>query len=140
LVLSPEESRNLDTYIENAKARTSDTVGGAVAPGDPEGLAPGGFSRGVRSGQTVGRLDDNRPVDPEREVHNCATWLNTAPVGPNGEALCSLMGASFDPAFARPRNWYDHLASDAPRDRVPAVIHWTQDTVEQAAKKLLSGP
>lgn len=142
LALSPSESKSLDTYIANAEAKPTITVGlGGPLLGTnlfrPQGE---GYKAGVKSGRTNGKLDNNRPQNMWQETHNCATWLSTAPIGDSGEALCNLMGSAWDPELARPRNWYNHLISQAPSDRVPAIVYWTSDTLDEAVGRYQSAP
>ena len=73
--LDAEEMEKMSSYIANIERRKRRTLGSF----DNEGCQ-----------QTVGALSDNRTT---ARGHNCTSWVATAPVGANGEALMELLGA-----------------------------------------------
>ncbi len=133
-LLSPETSQKLDVYIQNAQEKTMKTVGigGVVFGIDRKTMRV----RGVVSGKTVGRLDNNRPLNA-CEWHNCTTWINTAPVGPQGAGLFTFFGESdYRDSFASSRSWSNYLLTETSESDVPAVVYWTQDSVQALLQTL----
>jgi hypothetical protein len=120
IVLKEAEFGNLLNYV--AKAKASRDV-----------LGEFGYE-GVK-GETASRPEDNRPNDAN-EKHNCTSWLGLAPVGPTGGALCSIAGAprGYD-VYRNPGWWSQFLASRAPKEVVPFVVHWTPKKLSEARPK-----
>ncbi len=117
IVLKEAEFGNLLNYISKAKS-SNDVLGG--------------FGYEGAKGETASRPEDNRPTDP-KEKHNCTSWLGLAPVGPTGGALCSIAGAprGYD-VYRNPGWWSQFLASRAPKEIVPFVVHWTPKSLNEA--------
>jgi hypothetical protein len=106
--LTPNEFLNLRTYLEAANADSPKVVG------------HGGYF-GNR-GNTVGRLDDNRP-SPGGINHNCVSWICTAPVGARGEPIYELAGATkSQEVHTNPGWWSSWLAAGANQSRSPMLV------------------
>ncbi len=123
--LTPQEEARLRTYVEQAFRRPTRVLGDF------------GYD-GAGSGQTRGRLDDNRPLRGEQ--HNCTSWMATAPVGPRGEPLFELVGSrSGWNIHTNPGWWSNFLMVSSPVERVPMAVFWTQQSLAEASHAVRPG-
>ncbi len=120
MVLSPGEELNLRTYMQSAKDHISTTVGSKNY-------------EGVVSGETVGHLDNNLPINAN-EGHNCTSWLCTAPIGEtSGAPVLELMGATKSYNIHTSPSWWSMYVSGIGRsERVPFVAYW-DNSLDKAA-------
>ena len=146
--LEPDEFMRLRLYVENGTENSQKTIGGF------------GY-QGVER-ETVGMLNDNRPgsvnpnppnrfqqiinrvlnrsdgtYTPTGEAHNCTSWLCTAPIGDNGEAIHDLAGAPRSHRIhTNPGWWTSWLASYGKRDRMPFAFYFTDESLEEATSQM----
>jgi hypothetical protein len=119
LDLSNTEFARVRSYVENVN-RDPSLILGSRSYNGPEG-------------DFRGTLDKNIPA---KGGHNCTSWICTAPIGDNGEKLHQLVGASQRQDVHRNPGWWSSwLAAATPDDRVPMLIYWTNDTIDQALKR-----
>ncbi len=125
ITLKPEEELKLRFYVEAGKA-------------DPFMVFGNETPQGCVSGKTRGDLRDNRPLLP-MEGHNGTTWVTTAPIGANSHIpLAELLGADIDQGLhANPVLWFKYLQSAAPSDRIPFMVYWTPETLQNAQLSFL---
>lgn len=120
--LEPQEWKNLKEYLENILRQRSKTIGGFRMDGTQYSNA---------------KINDNRPI---RGKHNCSSWIATAPIGSNQEALLELLGGDRDLEIGtNPGWWTNWLTATATQERVPFVIHWTPKPLEKALSEIPSG-
>ncbi len=115
--LTPLEIDHLHTYLSNIK----------VSPRRVLGL----FSlKGTQ--QSRGQLNDNRPL---KGIHNCTSWIATAPLGEHQEAFMEILGADRDLLVGtNPGWWTNWLAATAAEDRVQFILLWTEKPLEEVLK------
>jgi len=113
--LAPKECLKLARYIENIRAGKRRTIG----PFDNEGYQ-----------YTRGTLTDNRP---KKRGHNCTSWVATAPIGEQNEALMELLGADRSQLVGTNPGWWAAWAlSSAERDI--SAIYWDHQPLDQMIK------
>jgi len=146
--LEPDEFMRLRLYVENGTENSQKTIGGF------------GY-QGVER-ETVGMLNDNRPgsvnpnppnrfqqiinrvlnrgdgtYTPTGEAHNCTSWLCTAPIGDNGEAIHDLAGAPRSHRIhTNPGWWTSWLVNYGKRDRMPFAFYFTDEGLEEATSSI----
>tara|TARA_R110000868_G_scaffold32343_3_gene117647 strand:+ start:7954 stop:10236 length:2283 start_codon:yes stop_codon:yes gene_type:complete len=132
-------SDRLETFIElesDEFLRLRKYVDNGVNDGDKL-LGDSGY-QGV-TGDTRNTLSNNRPTSAS-ESHNCTSWLCTAPIGDGGEAIHDLAGAPRSHNIhTNPGWWTSWLANYAPRERIPFVFYFTNDSMESATQKVSGG-
>ncbi len=74
-------------------------------------------------------MHNNRPLTL-KSGHNCSSWIATAPLGENREALLELLGTNRHCEIGtNPGWWTNWLAAAASPERVPFVILWTNEPI-----------
>lgn len=123
LALSPAESARLARYADRAAS-------------DPGVVGRFGIN-GVVSGETEGQLHANRGV---RALHNCVSWICTAPIGERGAPLLALAGAKAEwQVHTNPGWWTNFLVAGAEPSRIPLVLYWTNEPLEAALTRIRPG-
>ncbi|GAB4013863.1 MAG: hypothetical protein Fur0010_11140 [Bdellovibrio sp.] len=129
----PDEFLRFRQYMENGINNGRELLGAS------------GYD-GVK-GKTGGRIDMNRAGEfdsqgnfvPGRESHNCTSWLCTAPVGDNGEAIHDLAGAPRSHEIhTNPGWWTMWLVNYGKKKRSPFAVYYTDgslDNVEQSIRE-----
>lgn len=129
-------SDRLETFLElesDEFLRLRKYVDNGVNDGDKL-LGDSGYN-GV-TGNTRNSLTNNRPTSSSQS-HNCTSWLCTAPIGDGGEAVHNIAGAPrTHNIHTNPGWWTSWLANYAPRERVPFVFYFTEDSMAQATQKV----
>lgn len=122
VMLAPSEYQLAGAYIRSAAANQDRVLGKGL---NIEGPAPSDFHR---------KTDDNLPVEG---CHNCATWFSTAPIGENGQTLFELLGLKLEQStHNRVHKWIPFLLGAAPTDRVPLILYWTPDPLENVTNEI----
>lgn len=148
LELEPDEFARMRIYVENG-----------VEDG-PRTLGESGYD-GVTDA-SVGMLNDNRPGHvtpppqnrfqrvinrvlnreqttyvPNGQSHNCTSWLCTAPIGDNGEAIHDLANAprSYN-IHTNPGWWTMWLVNHGPREKMPFAFFFTDEGLEEATQRI----
>ncbi|MCO5142237.1 MAG: hypothetical protein M9962_04005 [Oligoflexia bacterium] len=118
ILLSDQEKKNLDLYLKNIKRRRRKVIGG--------------FSM-ESSAYTKGELYANRTANG---LHNCTSWIATAPIGENNKPLLELLGGDRELPFYTNPGWFTSwIAATADAKRLPFVIYWTSEPLEQVLSK-----
>lgn len=82
-----------------------------------------------------GTLTNNRPT-VSGQSHNCTSWLCMAPIGDGGEAIHDIAGAPRSHNIhTNPGWWSAWLANYATRERVPFVVRFTHESIDDAVQK-----
>lgn len=120
VVLNPNESKNLATYLKNAQLSPETTLG----PFKYEGAT-----------KAKGELDDNRC---RVGGHNCTSWLALAPIGENKETVMKLIQIPASTEWGtNPGYWSAGLMTRSNAQRTPFVIMWTTDSLDNFANRLV---
>lgn len=117
LRLEPIEEARLGEYIGHIRRRRRKVLGHF----DQQGTQ-----------LTRGELHCNLPL---AGGHNCSSWIATAPIGENREALLELLGGDRALEIGTNPGWFTNwLAATAPAERIPFVILWTPLPLEHALR------
>ncbi len=81
-----------------------------------------------------GKLDNNETLACG---HNCTSWIMTAPIGSKNETLMTLLGGEQSvPWIAQNPGWMGSwIASTAKQERVPLVVYWTPEKLQDSLTK-----
>lgn len=135
LRLNPQEMNHFKIYIKSIFESPRKTLGKCW----PLQLREPDFT--VRSHLTEGELFQNQLLNPQ-DRHNCLTWFTTAPLGAAKNSVMNLLGMSSSDIEAEAHSYivafYRFLIQSACDQRVPGLIFWTNDPVEQAISKIQS--
>lgn len=128
LTLSAYELEQFHKYVSNIDKNREQVLGEA----HPLQLFEPDFT--VRAHETKGTLEDNKFLD-QKSIHNCLTWLTTAPLGKNNENLMTLLGMTAEDIEKETHSYivqfYRFLLKSVPVERTPMVIFWTTQKVEE---------
>jgi hypothetical protein len=109
--LTADEELKLRTLVDVSDTNGFNSLGGVEEFGAP-------------SSQTKGTIIDNKPL-LDSEKHNCTTWICTARIGSENQALHELVGAKVGfNIYSNPGWWNTYLVAGAKHsEKIPYVVY-----------------
>ncbi|MFZ4715275.1 MAG: hypothetical protein ACOYL6_16250 [Bacteriovoracaceae bacterium] len=114
------EFSNLKGYVYFAREKYKKTIGGF----DYQGAQ-----------RSMGQISNNCGLGAK---HNCTSWIGLAPVGENGETIRALSGGRNWDIHTNPMWWKGYLTTKGSEERVPIVVHFTTETIEDIERTFAS--
>lgn len=127
----PDEFLRFREYMENGTTNGRELLGSSGYDGVK------GSTGGRLNNNRAGQFDADGNFTASRESHNCTSWLCTAPVGDNGEAIHDLAGAprSYE-VHTNPGWWTMWLVNYGKKKRSPFAVYYSDESLDSLERTI----